>query len=1305
MLRFFVSMKISQHLCSMKTNSLSNTLSGVVTLFVLILTCGNSFSQRSENIQIPWVSPTQLFEGERTITVPTIENQFLDGGKPNFYWKKELSGNPSIVPELEIVATQRAEQSEIDFLVLEGIRVGDADYQLTISNANTQKSVVLNLFPFISVGKEIHRITEININYRKKVSQPTVYKKSFAANSVLQTGSGLWYKISVKEDGIHKIDREFLAQCFEPMGVDISTIDPQNINIYGNGDGRLPELNSVPRTDDLAKNAIYIEGESDGVFDASDYILFYGWGPDRIYANGTVEMYQDKNPYSDVSCYFININQTETPLRIQDLASSTATVTHNVNAYSYFDRHENDIINLVKGGQRWYGELFDTELQRTFTFTVPNIVSSASANFKTFVAANANGGTNTHVYSVGGNTLGTFSLPYASSDYSRNSAVFSLPSPTSSISLTMTINRSAPDVIAYLDYIELNARRSLVMTGTQFNFRDLVSVGAGNVAEYTFSNLPTSGFIWDITDRHAPFNQLGSNSGTDFIFRAPADTIREYVASDGINFLTPNRVGEVQYQNLHALPQADYLIVTNRNFINEANRLAQLHESEGLTVHVVPTDEVYNEFSSGMVDATAIRMFAKMFYDRGASAPETRPKYLLLFGDGTFDHKNKVSNANFVQTYQVASSENHISALVTDDYFGLLDDNESISANDQMDIAVGRLLVSSPQVGKEQVDKIEHYMKNGSDIYSTATTNCASDNGSSTFGDWRLRYVQIADDEESGYFINIDCEPAATIIKDSFPDINIDKIYLDAYQQVATAGGERYPDVYEAINDRIERGALVVNYVGHGGEVGVAEERVITVPQIQGWKNIDKMTLLVSATCEFTKYDDPDRISAGEWASLNPYGGAIALMTTTRSVYFGVNSITINRFSRNVFDRDANFKPLTFGEIMRQTKNESGGSDNKRSFTLIGDPALHIALPEMNIVTDSVNGFDPAISMDTLKALSKVTIKGHLEDFNGNVLSGFNGVVYPSVLDKPKAQQTLGNDTQSPVINFELQSNKVYRGKASVNNGYFEYTFIVPKDINYSYGQGKLSYYAENGSYDALGSDTRVIVGGIDPNGLNDNQGPEIDLYLNEETFVSGGITDETPILIAKLYDENGINAVGNGIGHDLVAVVDGETNNPIILNDYYSSDLDSYQSGEIRYNFAELEPGEHTLSVKVWDVNNNSSEASLEFVVTEKEELTLDHVLNYPNPFTTYTEFFFEHNQACVDLQAQIQIFTVSGKLVKTINEDVKCDGFRSKGIAWNGRDDFGDQLAKGVYVYRVSVKAPDGTIAEKTEKLVILK
>ncbi len=692
---------------------------------------------------------------------------------------------------------------------------------------------------------------------------------------------------------------------------------------------------------------------------------------------------------------------------------------------------------------------------------------------------------------------------------------------------------------------------------------------------------------------------------------------------------------------------------------------------------------------------------------RAGTDASAKPKYLLLFGDGTYDPLNRLpNNNNYIVTYQFPLSENMIEAMVVDDFFGMLDDNEALAANDLLDIGIGRILASDQTQAKQQVDKIEHYMKNGSSFFTSNNASCCLEfNSNSTFGDWKLKYVQIADDEENNYFIINDTEPQYNTVKSDHFEMNCDKLYLDAYPQQTTAGGQRYPDVYNAISDRIQRGALLVNYVGHGGEVGLAEERVVTIPQINDWNNINALNLFVSATCEFTKYDDPKRISAGEWVALNPAGGAIALMTTTRAVYFGVNTSVGNALFDNVFDRNADNSPLTFGEIMMRTKNDALDSDNKRSFTLIGDPALKIALPSLNVVTDSINGKSPQIEIDTLNALSKVRIKGHVEDVNGNIQSGFNGILVPSIFDKAKKLKTLGQDPNSQEIEFELQRNIVYKGKSSVVNGYFDFSFVVPKDIALSIGKGKISYYAYDSNVDAYGYDTNFRIGGIDPNGINDNEGPQLEVFLNDENFIDGSITDETPVLLVKAFDENGINTVGNGIGHDITAIIDGKSSDPIVLNEYYSSELNSYQSGEIRYQMSELEPGRHTVLVKVWDVNNNSSSIETSFVVKEKQTPVLSNVYNYPNPFTTSTEFMFEHNQSCSTLDVQVQIFTISGKLVKTINESVNTVGFRNQGIVWDGRDDFGDQLGKGVYIYHLKVKNPDGHLAEKTEKLVLLK
>lgn len=1269
----------------------------MLILFFLLLFFGTNFAQE-KIVAINWKSPTELIIRGNQVYQPQFEQIHLDNGRPLYYLKEKASSTK--LSNFINYTSQLAEKKDIEYFNSLNISVPEElDLHHGIRNERGESYFVISFFPFVKKEGKVHRINSLNFSFSDNINQ---INKDFVTESVLKQGNGTWYKISVSKDGLYKIDRTFLENC----GINVSSVSPNSIHIFGNGDGQLPELNSIPRKDDLINNVIQIVGDQDGSFDQNDYILFYAQGPHKWYANGTVEFDQKRNLYSDESYYFININPNLTPLRITNETLISDDPSVEVSSYDYRDIYETDLVNLVSGGQRWYGELFDSELERTFNFAIPNIDTSA-VRFKTAIATNSPSSSGTsQKYSVNGLVLLDANLPAVGADYARSAKVFQLNSPASTIPLKISITRSTPNTFTYLDRILLNTRRKLVFFGTQFGFRNLTIQQPGNVANYSISSFPSSGFVWDISDVNNPKKIQGIFQNGTFQFKTDY-SYKEFIASNGTSFFTPNRIGPIENQNLHALEEPHLLIVSHPTFLSQAERLANLHREEGLIVHVVTNEQVYNEFSSGAPDPTAIKMMAKMFYDRGIAAGNLKFNSLLLFGDGTFDPKNRVANNNnMMLTYQMENSENHIEALVTDDYYGMLDNNESISPNDLMDIGVGRILASDVTQAKQQVDKIEHYIKNGSSLFNNSNASCClGTSNDNTFGDWRTKFVQIADDEENGYFINIDTEPQYELVKNQHFEMNCDKLYMDAFPQEVTAGGQRYPDVLNAITDRVQRGALIVNYVGHGGEVGLAEERVVTIPQINSWSNINALHLFVSATCEFTKYDDPSRVSAGEWLALNPAGGAIALMTTTRSVYFGVNSSTGQAFYSHVFDRDADGKPLSFGEIMRRTKNSAGSSTNKRSFTLIGDPALKIGLPRFNIVTDSINGNDPLSYVDTMKALSKVTVKGHLEDQNGNLMTTFNGKILPSIYDKVKIQKTLAQDPESPEISYELQRNIVYKGKASVKNGQFEFSYVVPKDIALSYGKGKISYYAENDLVDAQGFDTNFRIGGINPNGINDETGPEVTLFINDYSFVDGSITDNNPVLIVKAIDENGINTVGNGIGHDLTAILDGNTAKPIILNDYYASDLDSYQSGEVRYQFVNLTPGPHTIQVKVWDVNNNSSTMEINFVVQNKEEPFLTRVLNYPNPFTTSTSFMFEHNQSCSSLDVQVQVMTVSGKLVRTIQQTVPTQGFRVEGLQWDGRDDFGDQLSKGVYIYRIKVRTPDGITAEKMEKLAILR
>ncbi|MCX6294927.1 MAG: type IX secretion system sortase PorU, partial [Bacteroidetes bacterium] len=956
--------------------------------------------------------------------------------------------------------------------------------------------------------------------------------------------------------------------------------------------------------------------------------------------------------YSDTAYYFINVD-LGAGKRIQNQASSVLPPTNNVSSFDDYGFHENDNVNFIKSGRQWYGELFDNIVSYNFAFDFQNIDGTVPATVKAAIASRDI--TSAASYSVVSQTGSTnISIPSTPGDsYSEyavsGSGCFSFNPINPSV--VVTVNKLTADAMGWLDYVEVNARRQLTMAGDQMAFRDAQSLGAGNIAQYTLgSTLPIQ--IWDVTDPTNVSLQSTSLVGSNFQFELPADTLREFVAFNGLSYYAPEISGKVANQNLHALSNKDFIIIAHPDFYTDALQLAAYHEAhDSLSTIVVTPQEIYNEFSSGAQDISAIRDFVKMFYDRATTASEL-PQYLLMYGDGSYDNKKRfASNTNFIPTYQSLNSSVLTNSYVTDDFYGLLDDGEGLwSPSDALDIGIGRLPVKNKTESNGVLNKIINYTRTG--FVPTVTNNgCSNLSSNTTFGDWRNVVCFIGDDEDGGLH-EMDANKLATMVDTADNDYNIEKIYLDAYVQEA-------------------KGCLIMNYTGHGGEVGLAHERIVEVSDINGWKNFNNLPLFFTATCEFSRFDDPERTSAGEYVLLNPVGGGIALFTTVRLVFASGNFALNRDFYQQAFTPIGGKMPR-LGDLFYYIKNQpAGNSTNSRNFTLLGDPALTLAYPKYDVSTDTVNSIAVSVSSsDTLKALSLVTVSGFVRNSGGAILSSYNGVIYPTVYDKSQNITTLSNDAASPPFTFAVQKNILYKGKASVTNGAFKFSFVVPKDIEYAYGIGRISYYAENGTEDANGYYEKVIIGGSNDLAAADNVGPTVDLYLNDAKFVFGGLTDETPDLFAKLKDENGVNTVG----------------------------------GTIRYPFSELSEGKHTLSLKVWDVYNNSSQSYTEFIVARSAELALSHVLNYPNPFTTKTQFYFEQNQCCQVLNVQVQIFTISGKLVKNIDQYIQTEGFRSDPIEWDGRDDYGDKIGRGVYIYRIKVKTSEGSTAEKYEKLVIL-
>lgn len=1165
---------------------------------------------------------------------------------------------------------------------------------------NTSRSTVYIIPLKETQGMITDKILSFDYTFKRSATPPTPSSSNknnarlaaSATSSVLSTGD--WYKISIPKSGIFKIDYNFLTS----LGINPSSVDPREIKIFGNGGGMLPQNTNSFRNDDLVENSIFVEGESDGVFNNSDYILFYGQGPDTwTFNSGQGIFIHSKNLYATTANYFITVGPGN-GLRIPVQANIGGT---NPSITSFDERifHESENENILHSGREWYGEVFDLNTDQSFSFSTQGITTGSTLKLTSAVMGQSLAASSFTIR-LNNQFVGTQSFTalssyiYAVKGIERRN-VFSIPinTSTSNVTVSLTYNKgSYSSAKGYLNYLELNFKRDLQLYGNQTAFRSIESI-ANSVSEFIVKNASSSMSIWDITDPLNPKKQLFSLTGSDASFSTPTNDLKEFIAHTGSSFESPTALGRIPNQNLHGIAAPnlpDLVIISHPSFLSSAARLAQFRSThDNMEVEVVTPEQVYNEFSSGVQDITAIRDFMKMLFDR--KTPTDSTKYLLLLGDGSYDYKNRIGgNTNYVPIYESMQSLHPVDSYSSDDYFGFLDDGsgsweENSLGDDELNIGIGRLPAKSISEAEAMVNKIIHY--------STSPES---------FGKWRNKICFFADDGDNNLHLN-DANFLSNIIKNNYNEYNINKIFLDAYPQVSSPGGETCPPAKDAINQSVEKGTLILNYTGHGGETGLAQERLVDITQINSWTNFNALTFFITATCEFGRYDDPGVVSGAEHALLHSNGGAIGLITSTRPVYSNSNRDLNQAIYENIFDPIANEMPR-LGDVTRLTKNNSLYGVNNRNYALLGDPSMMLAYPKEEVVVTKINN-NMVSANDTLKALGTVIIEGEIRNQSGIKLTDFNGSVQVTVLDKYSTISTLGTQGSSPTT-FQAMNNLIYEGSATATNGSFQISFVIPKDISYQFDKGKISLYAKkyNSNLDANGYNAEVIIGGSDANFIEDKNAPEIKLYMNDQSFVFGGLTGKNSLFLAKLSDENGINIAGQGIGHEITARLD-EGNDVIILNEYYTAKKDNYKEGTVEFPLKDLSPGNHSIKFKCWDTHNNSAESYLEFIVANEEKIALEHVLNYPNPFSTHTDFHFDHNRAGDDLDILVQVYTISGKLIKTLDSRFLSSSSHISGITWDGRDDFGDKIGKGVYIYKVNVRSlRDASQVFKYQKLVIL-
>ncbi len=1107
-------------------------------------------------------------------------------------------------------------------------------------------------------------------------------KETFRDNSPLSSGS--WHRFKISGSGIYKISHAQLSEA----GINLGNVKSDHIQLFGNGGGMLPEANYESRYDGLQENAILIQDGGDGSFDNGDYIVFYGKGPNTWQYDPVEKIFRHTlHLYDNYSYYFLNLNG-DIGKRINTINSLNETADISLSSYDDYLFFEEELYNLIISGRQWFGEQFNVNTEQTYDYSIPDLLTSEPLVISSNVCARSLTSSK-FTYSINGksilsqtvsNITNVLNSVHARTTYSKNS--FSLGS--SAFTLKLEYNRPLSSSIGWLDYFELNYKRNLNWRGSTLLFRNGTSYVKNQIQEFKISNFQSGLRVWDVQD---PINakQISTvtSSGQTY-FRYKADTIREFALFSDNNLPKPQFDKTISNQNLHALKDIHYIILVYPEFRSAAEELAAIHRAERpeLNIEIVEPQQIYNEFSSGAQDITAIRDFVRQL----SLKSDEELLYLLLLGDASYDYKDILSeNSNYVPTWQSPESLHPVHSFATDDYFGLFDASEGYHAEGVIDLGIGRFPVQSIEQAKNAVNKVRTYYSKNDE----------------TLNSWRNVICFVADDEDNNSHIR-QANDLATYIDTNYRQFNVDKIYLDAYEQISTPGGQRYPEATEAINNRIARGALIMNYTGHGGELGWAHERVLENSDISSWTNLTHMPLFITATCEFSRYDDPDRAASGELIFLSETGGGIALYTTSRQTYGSSNTALNQAIFNNMFVK-TNGQYGALGDILKKGKKEYGGNDNGKKFVLLGDPALKLAFPENKVQITEMNNKVISETPDTISALSLVQIKGEVCDPSGNRLSGFNGKVFPLVYDKAAQVSTLGQDPKSTPFSFSLYKNAIFKGEMKVEDGKFDFSFIVPRDIVYSYGFGKISFYACDDTQDANGYYENFVVGGFSDDPPVDNAPPEIELFINNEDFIPGSITSENPLLLAYVRDENGINTVGNGIGHDISVVLDDNTQNIKIINDYYQADLNTFKTGSIMYPMHDLSEGYHSLKLTVWDVMNNSASAETNFVVVRSSSIRIENLLNGPNPAHSKTRFIFEHNQAGNEIQMRLEVFDITGRLVYDATEQIIPEGFRTFSNEWNLRANSGEKLKQGIYIYRLSLIDQNGNLDTKTSKLII--
>lgn len=1283
----------------------------------------------SQNVKIEWNGSKVQDFGTYTINAPffTNEGYSYENGNIRYRGTAKYSGALQKISNLQ---WEKISQKELFDLSTTNIPVGEDAFVDVYTNPYTkEKTTNFSVSAFKVEKGVIYRLNSFSIVSTGESAPNTAQFAGKIGTTENPLKTGTFYKIKVDRSGIFKITKQFLQE----NGINPGSINPKNFRIYGNGGLALPEFNQDMRYSALQENAIQVIGEEDGVWNDGDYALFYAQGPNgyNLYktfgdTNGNgkrrTETRNDQsfnfiNIYDDFAYYFINFDLGPGKRVLVDDQAINTNVISRYDEYQYINEEKFNLLNI---GRIWVGDAITDTKTVTFNTKSP-ILPTDNIKYRTRYIAYQSGG-NKISLSFNNQNPETQTIPLDNNIYYVTNLYFGNITNLSGNQLSFNYQTniaSNPNGKFYFDYAEVQYKQDLRFDNAQMNFRSYdIEENSGKTYTFDIANASAIEQVWqvsDITNATKKTNKSGNSTNFSFAYQAADNNfVNEFVAFRSSDAFQPSFMGKIDNQDLSGLQNIEYLMITQPEMMGHAQRLANYYQGK-YNVAVVDVNKIYNEFSSGSKDITAIRDFATKL-----NTPAGKLKYLFILGDTSFDYKGKnFPGSDVIPSYQSEFSADYSSSFVTDDYYTMTSPQVSPTlSNNFPDFPVGRLPAGNMAEAKLLIDKALAY-------------NNALPGQSTPFGEWRMKLDFVVDDDAdngtpfhntmNASLVSIFENPVGNLRK----EYNIRKLYLDAFQAQTTAGGQRYPAVNQAISNDVGN-SLYLFYFGHGGINGWAQERVLTTDMIQNFNNYNnvysRFPLVSTITCEFTLWDDPATFSAGEQVIKSKQGGAATMITSSRAIQVGYGEQFTTIFSKNIFDL-INDDFLNLGDAFLKAKIEKGAHSDHFKVNLLGDPASKLSRPKRLITIDEVETPVPG----QIRALDFVKVKGHINKQDGTPDNNFNGRVAINIFDKRINKKTLNND-QNPKLNPPLQYTEeggpIVKASGQAVNGVFTVEFYVPKDINYEIGNGRILAYADNKSFDVFTNQPQSI-GGINPNGINDTEPPKINLYMNNTNFADGGITNQNPTFLACVTDDKGINSTGSGIGHDITVILDGKIVETVVLNDFYFSGdgngctnpaLSDYQKGTVSYPFRNLAPGPHQLVFKVWDINNNSTTGTLNFVVKDEEDqkLIINKPLNWPNPFTNKTYVQFEHN--CPDiLDVNVQIYTITGKLVRTLSTSVTAEpffqGFRTPrtAIEWDGKDDFGDAVGKGTYIFKIFAKSQDQEkckgSATAIEKMVLLR